>query len=93
MKDLKTQSYLVNEFAKSMKIELKQNAYKGDWRNWDNVTEQLEELDYHITKLKSAIKLYEDSNRNNMHFELLVRELLADCGNILLMTGNSYNLY
>lgn len=90
---MKTQTILVNEFAKSMKNELKANAYKGDWRKWNYVPEQIDELDYHIDKLKSAIKYYEDSNRNNMHVEVLVKELIGDCANILLMIGNSYELY
>lgn len=93
MSKIVTQATLVNEFAKAMKTELKANSYKGDWRSWENIPEQIEEFDYHVEKLKSAIKLYEDSNRQNMHVELLVRELIADCGNILLMVGNTYKLY
>jgi hypothetical protein len=41
----KTQAELVDSFAKSMKIELKANEYKGDWRSWNDVHKMLQVLD------------------------------------------------
>lgn len=90
---VKTQEELVNAFAESMSHELDINSHKGDWRTWDDVPAQISELDYHIDKLKSTIKRYEGSNRVFKDLESHIKEHLADCGNILLMIGNSYNLY
>lgn len=80
----KTQNSLVEAFARTMKEELINNHHKGDWREWKEVNSMRYELDYHLTKLDSAIQ---QDNKE------LIKEHLADCANFLLMIGNSYNLY
>jgi hypothetical protein len=80
----KTQAELVDSFAKSMKIELKANEYKGDWRSWNDVHKMLQELDYHEDKLSLAIQKRDKQ---------VIKEHLADCANFLLMIGNSFSLY
>jgi len=81
---MKNQNELVDEFAKSMKNELDANKNKGDWRTWNNVHSQLQELDYHEDKLSRAIQ---QGDRER------IKEHLADCANFLLMIGNSFRLY
>lgn len=80
----KTQEELVNSFADSMLYELIANEHKGDWRDWKDPLEIQDELHYHLGKLNTAIY---DKNTN------LIKEHLADCGNLLLMLGNAYDLY
>jgi hypothetical protein len=71
-------------FADNMFEEIKSNLHKGDWADWKNVSEMLEEHQYHFEKLKNSIE------SNTLH---LIKEHLADCGNILMFIGNQYNLY
>lgn len=80
----KTQFELVDLFAASMKEELEANEHKGDWRDWKKPLEIQDELHYHLGKLNKAI--YEKDR-------VLIKEHIADCGNILLMLGNAYELY
>lgn len=71
-------------FASDMNQELENNKHKGDYKNFTNKKDILSELDYHINKLKAAIE-------NDVDFE--IKEYIADCGNILMFLGNSYNFY
>ncbi len=90
---MKTQNELVDDFAASMKEELTANEHKGNWVDWKDVPEIRKELKYHLEKLDNAIEMFEESGRSNMHLLLLIKELIADNGNILLMLGNAYELY
>jgi hypothetical protein len=81
---MKTQEELVDAFAQSMKDELEANKDKGDWREWGETDKMQDELDYHLTKLDTAM------STGNLP---LIKEHLADCGNFLLMIGNSFDLY
>lgn len=81
---MKTPEELVDAFAQSMKDELKANEHKGDWRTWNGEWEKLDELYYHIDKLKSAL-LNNDKPR--------IKEYAADSANFLLMIGNEHDLY
>ncbi len=71
-------------FANNMLKEIKANSHKGNWEDWNDVNEMLKELQYHFEKLKKAIE------SDTLH---LIKEYLADCGNILMFIGNQYNLY
>lgn len=72
------------KFVEYMNFELESNEHKGDWKLFTDIELIKDELDHHLSKLKKAI---EDNNIPQ------IREYIADCGNILMMMGNSYNLY
>lgn len=84
---MKEPEQLVNAFADQMKSELRANAHKGDWRTWSDVTEMVNELDYHIMKLKKELRFESENNPDR------IKEYLADNANFLLMIGNAYGLY
>lgn len=90
---MKTQFELVDDFAKSMKDELIANEHKGDWRQWKDVVEIGDELQYHLEKLDDSVIKYEQSNRTDLGFKHCIKEHAADCANLLLMLGNAYELY
>jgi hypothetical protein len=72
-------------FAEAMQRELDDNAHKGDWGTFRKVIEILDELRYHEAKL--IIALRKPDNRQEC------KELIADCGNFLLMLGNAGGVY
>lgn len=74
----------IEKFAEQMQIELDENSYKGNWENFKDPNEIDIELDYHLTKLRNSVK-QKDKER--------IKEYIADCANLLLMLGNSYELY
>lgn len=84
---MKTQEEIVNAFNDSMLYELVVNEHKGDWRQWSDVTEMVNEFDYHVEKLKNELSF--EGNNN----EVKIKEYLADCANFLMMIGNAYRLY
>lgn len=71
-------------FMKQMLKENKDNIVKGNILEWDNVDEMLIDLEYHKAKLYFALKSKNPEG---------VKEYLADCANILLAIGNSWELY
>lgn len=75
----------IMRFAERMQKELNANAHKGDWNTWRNIMEILNDLEYHKAKLMIALK------KDDSHEE--VKELIADCANILMFLGNAGNLY
>lgn len=75
----------VIKFAEQMQAELDANAHKGDWNEWRNVEEILNEFEYHKAKLIIALR------KKEPHAEC--KELIADCANILMFLGNAGNLY
>lgn len=81
MTDVKT---ILSLFVGEMEKELKANEHKGEWRNWKDSTEIENELKHHFNKLKIA--MYDNDT-------VAIKEHIADCGNILMMLGNAYNLY
>ncbi len=72
----------VLNFAYFMQKELDENSHKGDWEEWNSVSEMTDELNYHIKHLKS-INWKEDK----------IKEHLADCSNILMFIGNTKKFY
>lgn len=72
------------KFVEYMNYELEMNKHKGDWKTFDDPILIINELEHHLNKLNGAISC------NNIYE---IREYIADCGNILLMLGNSYKLY
>lgn len=75
----------VVEFCKIMQHELDNNSHKGDWETFLNRDSILSELYHHLNKLEKTY--FSDQNPERM------KEYIADCANILLMFGNSYNFY
>ena len=74
----------VKWFAQDMQTQLRDNAPKGDWEKWQGLNDKLIELEYHKAKLLIALR---GKNKS------LIREYLADCGNILMFIGNEIGLY
>ena len=74
----------IEKFSKQMQIELEENSHKGNWEDFKNPNEINLELEYHLTKLRLSIE-QQDKER--------IKEYIADCANLLLMLGNSYELY
>ena len=74
----------IEKFAEQMQIELEENSHKGNWENFKDTNEIDIELEYHLTKLRLSVK-QKDKER--------IKEYIADCANLLLMLGNSYELY
>lgn len=74
----------VKRFAEIMQIELKLNSHKGNWENFTEKKEIISEYFYHFNKLENSILL---ENKE------LIKEHIADCANLLLMLGNSYEIY
>ena len=75
----------IKRFADQMQIELDNNLAKGSILKWKGGTrEQLSELEYHKAKLLMAMKVQDFT---------AIKEYIADCANILMAIGNSYNLY
>lgn len=72
-------------FAKQMQVELDANSHKGDWNEWRDVQEILNEFEYHKAKLLMALR------KKEPHHEC--KELIADCANILMFLGNAGYLY
>ncbi len=81
---MKDTNEIVDAFAEQMKVELKANEHKGDWCDFQEVEEIKNELEYHLRKLNTAI---------HMNSANSIKEHLADCGNFLMMIGNSFDLY
>lgn len=81
---MEEQIKIVDAFADLMKIELEANSHKGDWTEWKDSFEMLEELSYHQEKLRNAII------RNDIS---LIKEHIADCMNFLMMIGNAHELF
>lgn len=75
----------VLEFAKQMQKELNDNSHKGDWNEFRDVKDILNELEYHKSKLLVAMR------KKEPHEEC--KELIADFANILMFLGNAGNLY
>jgi len=73
------------EFAKVMQHEINENERKGNWEEFQHRDSILSELYHHLNKLEKTY--FGDQNPDEM------KEYIADCANILLMLGNSYNFY
>jgi len=82
MKTLRTK---VQKFAESMQQEIDTNSHKGDWETFLEKKHIWSEFFYHLNKLETVCANDEDP--------VLVKEYIADCGNILMMLGNAYKLY
>lgn len=74
----------VENFAKSMQIEIDNNANKGSILDWQGLESKVSDLEYHKAKLMLAIK---ENNRD------AIREFIADCSNILMSIGYEFDLY
>ena len=74
----------IQKFAEIMQTELELNSHKGNWEEFINKKEIVSEFFYHFNKLEDSMIL-EDKER--------VKEYIADCANLLLMLGNSYEIY
>jgi hypothetical protein len=72
-------------FAEQMQMELENNSHKGDWNEFRDVKEILNEIEYHKAKLIIAL------GKKSPHSEC--KELIADCANFLMMLGNAGELY
>ena len=75
----------ISVFAHKMQQELENNKDKGNWKSFKNKNDIMAELWYHLDKLKEVRITNEDTQ--------LLEEYIADCANILMFLGNSYNLY
>jgi hypothetical protein len=75
----------VQRFAESMQEEIDANSHKGDWETFLDKNAVWSEFFHHLNKLETACLNESDP--------LLVKEYIADCGNILMMLGNTYELY
>lgn len=73
------------EFSKIMQHEINENERKGNWEEFQNRDSIFSELYHHLNKLEKTY--FTDENPDEM------KEYIADCANILLMLGNSYNFY
>lgn len=89
---MKTQNELVDDFAQSMKDELKANERKGDWRYFKDKKDIHKELQYHYDKLRAA-ESWTQYHFSEDRAKLAIKEHIADCANFLLMLGNAYELY
>lgn len=74
----------IQKFVEIMQIELEDNIHKGNWEEFIDKKEILSEYFYHFNKLE--ISIYEENKK-------LIKEHIADCANLLLMLGNSYEIY
>ena len=79
----------VDKFSDDMQRELDNNSHKGDWEVWKDIHAIDREYEYHFKKLKTVLQESED----DINFESMLREHIADCANILMFLGNAYNLY
>lgn len=74
-------SEVFDKFVNQMKTELEANSHKGDWTQFKNKNEIINELYYHIDKLE-AVRLSSGGKE-------LMREYCADIANIALFMFNS----
>lgn len=75
----------VEKFAQAMQKEIDDNSHKGDWETFLHKENIMSEFYHHLNKLEIVLQTDEDPQ--------LVKEYIADCGNILMMLGNYYRLY
>lgn len=76
-------------FAEKMQIELDNNSHKGNWEDFTDYRVILKEFGHHYNKVIITLK----ESMNDIAFENLMTEHIADCANILMFLGNSFNLY
>lgn len=74
----------VQKFAESMQAELEANSHKGSWEEFTKKGDIISEYVYHFNKLEYSMALGKKEE---------IKEHIADCANILMMLGNSYELY
>lgn len=74
----------IQKFAESMQIELEANSHKGNWEEFIEKGDIMSEYVYHFSKLEYSMALGKKEE---------IKEHIADCANLLLMLGNSYELY
>lgn len=67
-----------------MKIEMQNNAHKGDMTQWTGLERKFVDLEYHKAKLLFAIKEQK---------KFAIREYIADCANILMSIGIETGVY
>ena len=87
--NIQSQESKLTKFSVEMHKELLANSNKGDWEEFLDVYEIMNELDYHIEKLYDKVS---NVGRRVVTSEEL-KEHIADCANILLFLGNAYGLY
>jgi hypothetical protein len=75
----------IQKFAEAMQKEISDNSRKGDWETFTDKNSIWSEFFRHLNKLETVCLNEEDPK--------LVKEYIADCGNILMMLGNAYKLY
>ena len=86
---------LINTLALLMKYEMAHNIFKGPWLGVHKPLELIEDCSYHLSKLMSAIHLYE--NEPSVKNSQAVMEYTADVANLVMMAAantldeNHYN--
>lgn len=77
----------LGRFAKMMNAELVANIDKGDWKEFTDEDKILLGLEEHRVKLIQELAL-EKVEMDNKRYNR-IKELIADCGNYLLMLANA----
>lgn len=79
----------VVKFAQLMQEELENNSHKGNWESFTDEKVILTEFEWHFKKVLTILR----ESKDLPCADILLKEHLADCANILMFLGNSYELY
>lgn len=74
----------ISQLSEWMNDELMSNSYKGEWKDFKNISQIFYELEWHKAKLLFAIR---DGDKE------LQKEYLADCCNNFLFLANTLDLF